>query len=330
MIRRAIIIGLLGLMPIGMFSSLSYWGFYAHRRINHYAVFTLPQKLFGFYKTNIDYVTENAVNPDKRRYAVKGEAPRHYIDIDHYAEDGGNPFDAVPRKWFDAVEKFSEDTLQEYGIVPWHIERMMGWLTRAFQEKDVGKILRLSADLGHYVGDASVPLHTTKNYNGQLSGQYGIHGFWESRLPELFDLDYNFFVGRAEYIDYVQDYAWQIVEESHWAVDSVLGMEKQLSETFPEDRQYAFEERGRTLTKVYSQEYAEAYHEMLDGMVERRMKRAILATGNLWFTAWVNAGQPDLEGMVVDVDEEQRKELKEIDLKYQQSEKPIGRDFGDD
>lgn len=318
---------LLGLLPLSMASELKIWGFHAHRKINHYAVFTLPPQLFGFYKSHLKEITENAVNPDKRRYAVKGEAPRHYIDIDHYAKDGENPFDVVPRKWDDAVAKFTEDTLLEYGIVPWHIDKMTFWLTRAFQEKDAAKVVRLSADLGHYIGDAHVPLHTTKNYNGQLTGQYGIHGLWETRLPELFDFEYDFFAGRAEYVDYVQDYAWDMVEASHWAVDSVLTMEKTLSQTFPEDQIYAFEERGRTLTKVYSKDYAQTYHQMLDGMVERRMRKAISAIGSLWYTAWINAGQPDLEGMKAATDENEQKELKEIDLKYQSSDKPLGRDF---
>ena len=96
------------------------WGFWAHQRINRLAVFTLPPDMLVLYKKNIDYLTSHAVDPDKRRYAVDGEAPRHYIDIDHY---GTYPFDNVPREWDDALEKFSRDTLMAYGIVPWHINR---------------------------------------------------------------------------------------------------------------------------------------------------------------------------------------------------------------
>lgn len=329
MIRAAFIILLAVLLPIQSESHLNHWGFYAHRRINHFAVFTLPSELFGFYKSHIDIITENAVNPDKRRYAVKGEAPRHFIDIDHYAKEGENPFDVVPRKWDDAVAKFSEDTLQEYGIVPWHIDLMVYRLTRAFQDEDIPRIIRLSADLGHYIGDAHVPLHTTKNYNGQFTGQYGIHGFWESRLPELYDEEYDFFVGQAEYVDYVQDYVWDIVENSHWAVDSVLRFEAELSEEFPADQKFAFEERGRTITKAYSQDFAQAYHEKLDGMVERQMRKTIHAVGSLWYTAWVNAGQPSLGAPSVSVDEEIEKEREELEKQYRGADKPIGRDFDD-
>ena len=127
---------------------------------------------------------------------IKEEAPRHYIDIDHY---GQNPFQVMPRKWTDAVEKFSEDTLLTYGIVPWHIQTVYNRLVKVFEEKDIDYILKNSADLGHYVSDAHVPLHTTENYNGQLTNQKGIHAFWESRLPELFPDNYDYLVGTAEY-----------------------------------------------------------------------------------------------------------------------------------
>src|ERR1700752_4425012 len=91
------------------------WGFYAHRKINYYAVFLLPPEMMVLYKPNIDFLEEHAVDPDKRRYAVPEEGARHYIDIDHY---GSYPYDNIPHKWKEAVEKFGEDSLKAFGIVP--------------------------------------------------------------------------------------------------------------------------------------------------------------------------------------------------------------------
>ena len=62
--------------------SLTAWGFFAHRRINRLAVFSLPPEMIGFFKENIQFLSENAVNPDSRRYAVEGEAEKHFIDAD--------------------------------------------------------------------------------------------------------------------------------------------------------------------------------------------------------------------------------------------------------
>lgn len=275
------------------------WGFFGHQRINRLAVFTLPPEMLRFYKFYIGYITENSVNPDKRRYAVKDEAPRHYIDVDIYDKFyNDSAVYKLPRYWNDAVARFSEDTLMAYGVVPWHIFRMKAQLTKAFEKKDVAAILRISADLGHYIGDANVPLHTTENYNGQLTGQVGIHGFWESRLPELFSDDYELWVGQASYLKNPQLTAWEAVINAHTALDSVLRFERELSLNFPEDKKYAYEVRNRVNMRTYSADFSRAYHDRLAGQVERRMKAAIKMVGDFWYTAWADAGKPDLRDLL--------------------------------
>ena len=288
------------------------WGFWAHQRVNRMAVFSLPPGMLGLYKANLEYLTEHAVDPDKRRYAVEGEAQRHYMDLDHY---GTLPFDHVPRYWSAAVEKFTEDTLQAYGILPYHIPRMVYRLTKAFENKDLAGILKNSADLGHYIGDAHVPLHTTENYNGQMTGQKGIHGFWESRLPELFGEEYDYFVGKAYYIEDIQDEAWAAILESHHALDSVLGFERILNDSFPADQKYGYETRNNVVIRAYSRDYSTAYHEMLNGMVERRMRKSIRRIGAFWYTAWKNAGSPDLSELIGEKPKPQKRKKKKKKLK---------------
>ncbi len=345
------------------------WGFYGHRKINRMAVFTLPPDLIGFYKSHIEYITEHAVDPDKRRYATKHEAVRHYIDVDHWGE---YPFDNVPRLKHEAYLQFADfltivdedttlykwpcqpegldstlqylpidcdssyqfyrelidpiyyaddqvisrrdiarflpigsdlrgkdiyfvDHFSSYGILPYHLKDYYARLVAAFAKKDLTKILRVSAEIGHYIGDAHVPLHTTENYNGQFTDQLGIHAFWESRLPELFaDETYDFFVGRAEYIDDVGPYFWEVVLKSHSYLAAVLDNEKELSILYPQDQQYCFEDRLERSIRTQCTEYAGAYHESLDGMVEIRMQDAVHSIGSTWYSAWIDAGSPDL------------------------------------
>ena len=355
---------------------ISDWGFYAHAKINRLAVFTLPSDLIGFYKKHLDYIEREAVGPDKRRYASKHEAVRHYVDLDIW---GTFPFDDLPRNWVNALISKTEiysisnegdstqitesqlldstsyrpffinqilknyyeeewiidcdslnsilktpnnncekvigiDKLSEHGILPWHLQSMQKKLTKAFENGDVDRILRHSADFGHYIGDAHVPLHTTKNYNGQLTNQRGIHGFWESRLPELYaDSDYDFWVGQAEYISDKEEFYWNIVLESHQLVDSVLLIEKDLSEIFPKEQQYCVEERNAILVKTPCPAYAKAFHERMDGMVEKRMRESIFAIGCAWYTAWIDAGSPDLDfekTVLNEIDEELEKSFK--------------------
>jgi len=349
------------------------WGFFAHRKINHMAVFTLPEDMIDFYKKNLEYISEHAVDADKRKFATKQEAVRHYIDIDHW---GGFPFKEVPRNRTDAYMKytslyvvngtdtlellnaeqfeidslsinisladstqiqiskvayrqffkskilnnfyeskiqdielslldekfkkpgfryFSKDNFTAYGILPFHLMRMKYSLTKAFKNLEYKKIKRLSADIGHYIGDAHVPLHTTENYDGKMTQQDGIHAFWESRLPELFaEKEYNFFVGKAIYIDDVQKYFWEIILQSHRDLEKVLAIEKEIQQTFKKDQQFCWDLRLDATQFIQCEAYAKAYHEALNGMVERRMRGAIKALGNIWFTCWVDAGQPKL------------------------------------
>ncbi len=255
------------------------------------AVFTLPPPMIGFYKTHINYLITHAVDADRRRYSNQEEGARHFFDTEYY---GLHPFDSVPRRWDQAAAKYTADTLKAHGIVAWHIGRMVKKLTQAFIGLNLDLILHYSADLGHYVADAHVPLHTTRNYNGQFTGQLGIHAFWESRIPELKAESYDYLTGRAVYINNPLGAAWDAVKASFNAKDTVLGFEAELNSRFPSDLKYAFEVREKKMVRVYSEAYTTAYSELMGNLVERRMVESVRLLGCLWYTAWVDAGQPDL------------------------------------
>lgn len=286
--RGLVFVLLLVVAPTGSYS----WGFFGHRFINFHAVFLLPQELIAFYKSNIHYLSEHAVDADKRRYILPQEAPRHYIDLDHYIEEGQLQ---LPKKWDQAVEFFSEDTLQAHGVVPWWIQNMKFQLTKAFAEKNKDEILKISADIGHYIGDAHVPLHASSNHNGQLTNQIGIHGFWESRLPELFaTTQYDMLMNKASYLNNPLDFIWERIYQSASAADSVLKIEKKLSASMDGKNIFSYEKRNGRYERVYSTVYSTKYHQALRGMVERRMREATYAIASFWYTAWVDAGQPNL------------------------------------
>ena len=301
------------------------WGFFAHQKINYYAVFLLPPEMMVLYKPNISFLSEHAIDPDKRRYAVKEEGAKHFIDIDYY---GKYPFDSLPRKWKDAVAKYSEDTLQSQGIVPWHVQVMLGRLTVAFKEKNYSKIMKNSAELGHYIADSHVPLHANSNHNGQYTNQKGIHGFWESRVPEMLaEKEWDFMIGKAVYIKDPGAYIWDRVLESAKASDSVLSFEKELSKEFSADKKYSFEDRKGKVIRQYSTAFSLAFNKKLDGMIERRMRLSIQSIASFWYTAWVNAGQPDLKELAnKKFSEADIKEFEELNSKWNTAGKMIGRE----
>ena len=294
----------------------SSWGFFAHRRINRIAVFTLPKAMSGFYEANIDFITEHAVDPDKRRYVDSLEAPRHFLDADRY---GKRPFMKLPVKWKEAVKKYSEDTIKKYGTVPWEIQYQYYRLVDDFKEHDTTDILKTSANLGHYIADAHVPLHLTKNYDGQLTHQDGIHALWETRLPELFSGKYNYYVGKARYIENPLNEAFKICRTSFKCVDSVLRFERIINRSFPADKKYEMVRRNNKNAKDYSVAYAKAYNKVLNGMVERRMRSAILEVGSFWYSAWVDAGQPDLNKLIAKSSSaEEKRKIRHEQVLYRQ------------
>ncbi len=299
------------------------FGFAAHRKINRMAVFTLPPEMVGFFKKHIEYLSERSIDPDRRAHAVPGEAPRHYIDIDHYGE---NPFELMPRRWYEAVEKYTEDTLQLHGVLPWHINLMMGRLTRAFEDRNVDRILYNAAHIGHYISDACTPLHTTKYYNGRTPDQRGIHALWESRLPEMMADEFNYLVGRAKYLESPRDRAWELVEISHNQVDFIYQVYDSLVQHFSSDRVFSYEMRGQAITRVYSREFSEAFHLGMEKMVEEHMRLAVKSVGDFWYTAWVNAGQPDLYKLEERaISRNHRRQIEREQQAWEQVEKPVGR-----
>ena len=271
------------------------WGFYAHYRINRFAVFTLPKGMKGFYEANIAFITEHAVSADKRRYVDSTEAPKHFLDADYY---GKNPFAVIPKHYTDAAVKYTADTVIKYGTLPWTITQNYYRLVKAFKTHDTTAILYISANIGHYIADACVPLHLTKNYNGQLTNQTGIHALWESRLPGLFGAHYNYYAGKARYINNPLNEAFRICSSSFKCVDSVLRLERRLNRQFTHDQKYAVVKHGEKYLEDYSEPYALAYQQALKGMVQRRLRLSILSVGNFWFSAWVDAGQPNLNKLI--------------------------------
>ncbi|WP_281239597.1 zinc dependent phospholipase C family protein [Flavobacterium praedii] len=275
------------------------WGIFGHEHINNSAVMALPKPLQTFFYNHVDFITQESTVPDLRKYTLrdKSENPRHFMDLENFGA-----VDSIPLSFDVAKKKYDEKFLSSNGILPWYIQETMTKLTKAFKDKRKTEILFLAADLAHYIGDANMPFHTSANHDGQLTNQKGIHSLWESRLPEMFGKNYNFYTGEAKYIENIEKATWDMLKDSHSLVEPTLLIDRKLRERFTPETMYDKDEKGNIAKNkfndmVHSKEYVTQFHTDLNGMVESQMRKAIVATANFWYTAWVNAGKPNLDDM---------------------------------
>ena len=276
-----------------LFISLSGWGFYVHETATQLAVYKLPKQLQRFFFSHIDSIAANAIKPDKRRSLDKEENPKHFIDIENY---GYGAMLTMPRDLQTAIEKYSWDTLKRYGYVPYQIIIEYSLLTNSFKQKNADSILFYADDLAHYIEDATVPLHTTNNYDGQLTGQKGLHALWESTIPQLELNSYNLYSKhKATYVKDKTAATWAAIKRAHALLPEMLAKEHEVSANFADSSKYIESMYYGKKTKVYSDEFAKQYAAALTTTVNDQLNYAADMVADFWYSAWVDAGKPDLK-----------------------------------
>ena len=172
------------------------WGFSPHRHIHAKAWVQLPPDLQSAWGGDPTVLVRHATSADARKHTDTLEPPRHYLDLDDVR-------DAVPELssstelevmgWQDyrIMVTSIDSTLnpRRFGVLPWQLFWTYRKLVALMAPTDstpvvLDEVLRTAADLGHYLADAHVPLHTTGNYNGQRTNQTGIHALWETHNVE--------------------------------------------------------------------------------------------------------------------------------------------------
>ncbi len=288
----------------------SSWGFLVHKTTMQLAVYKLPKQMQPFFYKNLDYLVLNAGRPDTRRNTDSTEAPKHFIDLEKFGENAAYK---MPFNWDSAQATYSRDSLLLYGYVPYHIIFMKDKLTAAFREGNADSILFYAADIGHYIGDANVPLHTTDNYDGQLTDQKGIHSLWESMIPELQIGSFNLYSEHeATYLSQPAEAIWLAIRRANALLQDMLLKEKQVSLQFTPEKKYRTQMRRGKEVKSYTTDFAKAYAAALGNTINMQLIHTADLIGDFWYTSWVDAGKPDLN---IKFTKNEKKEFRnEIDL----------------
>ncbi len=265
------------------------WGFFGHQWITRQAIFSLPPELQQFYYKHLKHLIRQSTIPDQRRYIVVEEGSRHYIDLDLYDTA------SLPKSFQQAKDQYGEILLKKNGTGPWHTEKMYQLLVQAFTEKNKTRIIRLSAELSHYIADLHVPLHTHSNHNGQYTNQHGIHGLWETDIVNwLWDQQWRPLVPRAVVIEEFSIFIWTVAFTSHSLVKTVLEAEQQVRKSIGVNRIAAIEKRRGKLQNTYSGFFLQQYHLTMNNMVSKRFEKSIHSVASAWYSAWTAAGEPAL------------------------------------
>ncbi len=275
-----------------VFVVFSGWGFLVHRTTHQLAVYQLPKPMRSFFYSNMNYLVEHSVRPDQRRNQDSSEASKHFIDLEAFGDSAAWK---MPLIWNDAVKRYTKDSLLEYGYVPYQVIVTKHKLTEAFRSGNKDSILFYAADLGHYVGDANVPLHTSLNYDGQLTNQKGLHSLWESMIPELEIDQYNLYSKhKAKYLSDPEQAIWDCIRRAHTLLPDVFGKEIAATKGFVDSTKFRVQVRRGRESKSFTTAFAKEYSKQLGKTINEQLLYSAKMIADFWYTAWVDAGKPDL------------------------------------
>ena len=277
--HRLALLALLFLLPTPAFA----WGTAGHQLIMARAIALLPAELRPFYEHAGPELKVRVVDPDTWRTAGWDEDAHHFLDFG-VPEYGAFPFAALPRDYSDALARFGAASLKRNGLLPWRAAEEVANLRRAFDAVKRGSpyaysdITLFSAVAAHYYQDATQPFHATDNYDGQKTGNTGIHARFESALLERFSDRLTLTPAPAAAFTSPRDAAFDLLLAGYQQIDGILAADTAAAR----DREF------------YDDAFYEALFTRVKPTLERQVSAAVTATASLIVTAWEQAGRPAL------------------------------------
>jgi hypothetical protein len=255
------------------------WGFTVHRFIADRAIVLLPREIRPFFDAYRTTFVEHSIDPDT--YRIMGwtdEPPRHFLDMDAY---GPFPFTAIPRDFNQAVAARGRDFVTKNGVLPWRTQEIHDRLREAFKQTTPyarDDIKLFSAVVAHYIGDAFQPFHAAVNYDGQLTGQQGIHARFETEMFDRYMDRLRIAPEPIQPVTNARDFTFAALTESFSFVDPILAADRAAV-------------RGK---EEYDDAYFDAMLEKTRPILEKRISQAITGVASVIANAWIDAGKPAL------------------------------------
>jgi hypothetical protein len=265
-------------------ASASAWGFAGHQLIMTRAIELLPPQLKPLFERYRDEVVIRVKDPDLWRNAGWEDDPNHFVDFG-MKELGPYPFAELPREYGAALEKFGASLLTKIGKLPWREAEEFGNLRRSFEafkrenQYGPGDVVLFAAVAAHYIQDAHQPFHASNNYDGEMTGNAGIHARFERDLIERFQSRLTLSPAAPTAITHPRDAAFEVLLASYTLVDPILRADTESA-------------AGKD---VYDDDYYEKFFTKVRPVLERRLSEAITATAGIIIGAWEQAGRPPVK-----------------------------------
>ncbi len=246
------------------------------------AIDILPPEIRPFFIAHRDEIVYRSIDPDTWRNVGWEEDQNHFMNFG--APELGRSGTEMPRDYTAALQKFGAATLKRLGTLPWREAEMFGNLRRAFEGMGKGNgyavqdLIDFAPAASHYVQDATQPLHASNNYDGQLTGQRGVHARFETELFERFESRLTLTPAPPRTFASPRDFAFDELLASFQKVDAVLKADKE-----------ALGDKD-----TYDDAYFEAFFTKVKPLLEERLSAAVTATASVIVTAWEQAGRPSL------------------------------------
>jgi len=248
------------------------WGDRGHKLINAAAVQNLPEPLRTYFLARKAYLVEHAVDPDILAHEDASEQHHHYTDVD---ADDAFPFLKFRRQF---VMKRAGPTPAElrHGDSIWQIESFTLRLANALRERRWEEADHDAVFAAHYAADLTQPLHTVTNYDGQLTGQAGVHARFESELVNALADGWQL---RPRPATFEPDLRARIFEE--------------LTASFScRNAVFASDHLAVSGRSYFDPQYFAAFCKLAGPLAEKRIEAGASFVSSLWYTAWVRAGKP--------------------------------------
>jgi len=263
------------------------WGYEVHRRISRAAVEAVSGEFGDFLKKNINDLSYNAANPDFWKAVDPDEFPRHFIDVDLYDE---YPFDNIPRTLASVYAKYGEDAVVHNGIAPWVIEDYNNKIVELMKNNKWRESIFAMSAMSHYIADLHMPLHTCSNYNGQLTGNDGVHFRWESPLVKKYISNIDP-ISKAEFIDDPTEMSFTIIKESFLVYPKIIEADSKARVDLTQVQKDSL----KTYEKLsFEDQYLSILYSGTSEILQERLNSAAQRIASYWYSCWVEAGSPSL------------------------------------